>query len=276
MGQYGTKVIPSTLRDATVILDGILDNQTELQIQEHVADTSGYTEATFALFSLLGLQFSPRIRDLGRQRLYRLGEVPPGQARRLLKGKINTDLIKRHWDDLLRLAGSLKGERVPASLMVSRLQSAPRKNPLVRALQEYGRLRKTIFILKYLSDKTFRRYIQRQLNRGETMNGLRGYLFAGNEAEVRLPMLEDQNDQMSCLTILTNAVLLWNTTYFAALLKEERAKGRIINLDDLKYVWPTRFGHVNPFGVVTFPITETLARKELLPFRVSAKGGRNP
>jgi TnpA family transposase len=76
--QYGTKVIPATVRDATYVLDEILDNETELTILEHTTDTAGYTEIVFALFDLLGLQFSPspRLRDLGDQRLYRLDRRP--------------------------------------------------------------------------------------------------------------------------------------------------------------------------------------------------------
>ena len=53
------------------MLDAILDNETELTILEHTTDTAGYTELVFALFDLLGMQFAPRIRDLGDQRLYR-------------------------------------------------------------------------------------------------------------------------------------------------------------------------------------------------------------
>jgi hypothetical protein len=41
--QYGSKVIPSTVRDATYVLDAILDNEMELEIVEHMTDTSGYT-----------------------------------------------------------------------------------------------------------------------------------------------------------------------------------------------------------------------------------------
>ena len=74
--QYGTKVIPTTVRDATYVLDEILDNETELPILEHTTDTAGYTEIVFALFDLLGLQFCPRIRDLGDQRLYRARPEP--------------------------------------------------------------------------------------------------------------------------------------------------------------------------------------------------------
>jgi hypothetical protein len=44
LSQYGTKVIPATVRDATYVLDAILDNETELTILEHATDTAGYTE----------------------------------------------------------------------------------------------------------------------------------------------------------------------------------------------------------------------------------------
>jgi TnpA family transposase len=42
--QYGTKVISSTVRDATYVLDAILDNETDLTILEHTTDTAGYTD----------------------------------------------------------------------------------------------------------------------------------------------------------------------------------------------------------------------------------------
>ena len=70
--QYGTKVVPVHDADATYLLDEYLDNETELSLLEHTTDTAGYTEIVFALFDLLGLRFSPRIRDLGDQRLFRV------------------------------------------------------------------------------------------------------------------------------------------------------------------------------------------------------------
>src|SRR5262249_2534902 len=60
--QYGTKVISSTVRDATYVLDAILDNETDLTILEHTTDTAGYTDIVFCLFDLLDMQFSPRLR----------------------------------------------------------------------------------------------------------------------------------------------------------------------------------------------------------------------
>src|SRR5699024_11987392 len=70
--QYGTKVISATVRDATYILDEILDNETELTILEHTSDTDGYTDFVFSLSDLLGMRFCPRIRDMADARLYQL------------------------------------------------------------------------------------------------------------------------------------------------------------------------------------------------------------
>ena len=115
--QYGTKVISSTVRDATYVLDEILDNET--------TDTAGYTDLVFALFDLLGMQFSPRIRDLGNRRLYRLKHdatrYPTLDVR--LTGRIDVTRLAHPWDEFLRVAGSLKQGHVTASLLVSRLQA---------------------------------------------------------------------------------------------------------------------------------------------------------
>ena len=67
---------------------------------------------------------------------------------------------------MLRLAGSLKRGWVTASLFISKLQAYPRQNVLTRALQEYGRLVKTLFILRYLHSQDYRRRINAQLNKG--------------------------------------------------------------------------------------------------------------
>jgi len=65
-------------------------------------DTAGYSELIFSLFDLVGLQFSPRIRDMADQRLYRINRSVRYQR------TLNQELILRRWDDLLRVAGSVK------------------------------------------------------------------------------------------------------------------------------------------------------------------------
>jgi hypothetical protein len=127
--QYGTKVISSTMRDATDVLDAILDNETDLTILEHTTDTAGYTDLVFALFDLLGMQFSPRLRDIGDRQLSKLktdATLSPRLDARLIGRTDLSQLIER-WDDLARVAGSIKRGYVTSSLLVSRLQAYPRQ-----------------------------------------------------------------------------------------------------------------------------------------------------
>ncbi|WP_152104035.1 Tn3 family transposase, partial [Rhodococcus aetherivorans] len=151
---------------------------TDLPITEHATDTHGVTLVNFGLFDLLGLQLSPRIRDLGRITLYRAApraqvESAFPHAGPLLTRKLNLDLIAEHYDDLLRLSGSLKFGHATASLLVGKLSASGRQNALAAALKEYGALRRTIYAARYLSDPGYRRKISRQLNKGESLHALR-------------------------------------------------------------------------------------------------------
>ena len=59
-------------RDAAFVLDGLLYNESDLEIEEHYTDTHGYTELNFAAFAMLGRRFCPRIKDLKHQHIYRI------------------------------------------------------------------------------------------------------------------------------------------------------------------------------------------------------------
>ena len=267
--QYGTKVISATVRDATYVLDAILDNETELTILEHTTDTAGYTELVFALFDLLGMQFAPRIRDLGDQRLYRFdSEATYRHLGPLLKGKIRERRILEHWDDLLRVAGSLKRGHVTASLLIGKLQGTPRQNALTRALQEYGRVAKTLFILRYLGSEPYRRRIGVQLNKGEALHALRRFLFFAHQGQVRRDQPEDQANQASCLNLVTNAVIVWNTVYMGAVIDRLKSKGERIAPEDLAHLSPARYDHINPYGRYQFQVDRWAGKKPLRPINL--------
>ncbi len=266
--QYGTKVIPVTARDAAYVLDEILDNESELALAEHTTDTAGYTEMLFGLFALLGLQFAPRIRDLPDQRLYRLPglELPPEVAP-LCKATINTELILTHWEELLRLAGSLKLGWVTASLVLNKLQVVPRKNELARALQEYGRLVKTEYIVGWVVSPQDQHRIERQLNKGELLHALRRFVFFGNWGRLRQSEEEEHTTQAQVLLLVTNAVIVWNTVYMAAVLAELRGEGLEVREEDVAHLSPARHEHINPHGKYQFNLERELGRQGLRPLR---------
>jgi TnpA family transposase len=121
---FHTQVINATVRDATYVLDGLLYHESDLRIEEHYTDTAGFTDHVFALMHLLGYRFAPRIRDLADRRLY----VPDCRKdypalSGLIGGVLNQKWIRSHWDEILRLATSIKEGIVTASLMLRKLGS---------------------------------------------------------------------------------------------------------------------------------------------------------
>ena len=102
-------VIPGTIRDSLYLLQCVLEQNTNLQPKEIMKDTAGYSDIIFGLFGLLGYQFSPRLADISKSRLWRFDvNSDYGILNNLSKSRIREELIHRHWEDMLRVAGSLK------------------------------------------------------------------------------------------------------------------------------------------------------------------------
>ena len=171
---FYTKVINTNARDAVHVIDGLLHHESELSIEEHYTDTAGYTDQVFGLSHILGFRFAPRMRDLSDSKLYIIDKSNDySKIESILRGKINIKVIQDNYDDVLRLAHSIREGKVSASLILGKLGSYSWQNKMATALREIGRIEKTIFILDYISNETLRRRVQRGLNKGEAMNGLR-------------------------------------------------------------------------------------------------------
>ena len=253
--QYGSKPVTTTTRDSTYVLDEINNNETELSIVEHTTDTAGYTELIFALFDLLGLRFSPKIRDLPDQKLYYTADIDMETFPKLkahIQEHLQETQIVDDWDEMLRLTGSMKTGWVTASLIVQKLQAFPRKHPLMRSLQEYGKLIKTIHILRWYCDPAKRRKMGRQLNKGEALHSLRGHLFFANQAELRSQQDEQLLHQVGALNLVINAIIIWNTVYIDKVVQQLRKDGLEISDEDLQSIWPTRQKHLNVYGAYLY------------------------
>ena len=74
------------------------------------------TEHVFALAALLGFRFAPRISDALSKKLYLLNEVETsGSLSTLVFDQANKKLIMEQWDDLRRVASSIRHGTVSAS-----------------------------------------------------------------------------------------------------------------------------------------------------------------
>lgn len=246
---YHVKVISSTAKDAPYVLDGLLYHETELNIEEHYTDTAGYTDHVFAMCHLLGFRFAPRIRDLGDKRMYSFGKPTeyPDLAP-LLGGKIDTRKIRDYWDDVLRLATSIKRGTVTASLILGKLSSYPRQNGLAWALREIGRIEKTLFTLEWLHSPELRRRVQIGLNKGEAKHALARAVFFNRLGEIRDRSYEDQMYRASGLQLVVAAIVLWNTAYLSRAVDTLRDRGYEIPSEYLQHLSPLGWEHITLTG----------------------------
>lgn len=121
---FSAKVVNVGVRDSTYVLDGLLHHDSDLRIEEHYTDTNGFTDHVFGLMHLLGFRFAPGIRDLGETKLY----IPKSDTaydalKSLIGGPLNTQAIRAHWNEILRLSTSIKQGTVTASPMLRKLGS---------------------------------------------------------------------------------------------------------------------------------------------------------
>ncbi len=265
---FYTKVINTNARDAVHVIDGLLHHESELPIEEHYTDTAGYTDQVFGLSHILGFRFAPRMRDLSDSKLYIMDKSSDySKIESILRGKINIKVIQDNYDDVLRLAHSIREGKVSASLILGKLGSYSRQNKMATALREMGRIEKTIFILDYISNETLRRRIQRGLNKGEAMNGLARALFFGKRGELRERGLQDQLQRASALNILINAITVWNTVYLTEATKILKSKG-LLKEALLPHISPLGWEHINLLGEYTFDLKKVPNSHELRPLKI--------
>lgn len=133
---FYTTSISSSEREAAYVDDGLLHNLS-IKSTIHSTDTHGYSEAIFGILNMLGIYFAPRIKGLKKATLYSFHSRITYETRRykiLPHRYIDTDLIKTHWDDILRLMVTIKLKTTTASQLFKRLSSYSKQHPFYCAI----------------------------------------------------------------------------------------------------------------------------------------------
>lgn len=200
-------------RDAPFVLDGILYNESDLNIEEHYTDTHGFTDTNFTAFAMYGKRFVPRIRGLQKQAIFRIDtEKDYGPIKVLLEKKDRTlhpEWIAAEWDRMGHFYASLESGHATASTALKRLNGFSGKNHFYRANREFGRLIRTEYTLNFMSDPNMRKRNRRGLLKGEQIHALARDLKYGHRGRLHNRDWLQQKNSCSSLTLVIACIIYW-------------------------------------------------------------------
>jgi TnpA family transposase len=243
---FHTKIVSPLKRDYLYVVDGILYHNTSLDIKEHYTDTSGSADHIFAILHFIGCRFAPRIRDFKDRKLYIPKEISLDNIfDPVIGGYINTEIIRKEWDEILRFIASLRNGSDIASALIYKLSNCSPKNSLNKALQELGKIERTLFMLDWVKNPELRRTVQVGLNKGEARNALARSIFENNRGgELHDRTRISQQNRASGLNLMIAAISLWNTVYLEKIVEKLEKLGHKVNKDLLSHVSPLGWNHI--------------------------------
>jgi TnpA family transposase len=244
--------IPCGVWEAVHILDGLLQNRSDIQPDTIHGDTQAQNAPVFALAHLLGIKLMPRIRNWKHLKLFR----PDRKSRFehidiLFDEAIDWDLIESNFDDMLRVAVSIKAGHVTAAAILRRLGTASRKNKLYFAFRELGRVVRTKFLLSYLGDVELRRTIQAATNKSEAFNGFAQWVAFGGGGVISENNRDEQRKVIKYNHLVSSLVIFHTADAMTKVLGELEAEGHTFSREAIGALSPYRREHINRFGDYT-------------------------
>ena len=162
----------------------------------------------------------------------------------LIGDAIDPAAIVAQWPELMRVKASIEAGAVLPSVILRKLAAAGPGNALSRALRALGRIERTLFTLQWLSDPGLRQRSHAGLNKGEASNALRRAVFFHRQGEIRDRTFENQSFRASGLSLITAAIVHWNTVYLDLAINQLRAHGAAVPDELLAHVAPLGWEHI--------------------------------
>ena len=231
------------------ILDFVTENSSEVQPDTVHSDTQGQSAPIFGLAQLLGIQLMPRIRNWKDLRFYR----PDAHTRHehidaLFSEQIDWTLIETMLPDMLRVALSVKTGKITPSAILRRLATYSRKNKLYFAFRELGRVVRTKFLLRYISEIEVRRMISVATNKSERFNQFADFLLFGGKGVIAENVRDEQRKVIKYNHLVANLVILHTLVTMSDALQKMAADGHTIDPAVLACISPYLTEHINRFG----------------------------
>jgi len=242
-------------RQAGAAIEGVL-LQRLVPINRLAVDTHGYTDVAMGLARLLGFNLCPRLARLRERKLYVASGSYVPKPLKPIAIPVSLKNLNAHWDDLLRLAASIREGWCSASQILSRFGSDAQGDPLYQAAVTYGRLVRTQYLCEYFMDPGFRDAIRRALNHGESVHQLQRTIRPHATGPKRGRSHGEQRAISGSLSLLSNLVMGWNTQKIQQMLDSPDAMPIGVPEAEIAAIGPVATSHINFRGVLHFPLEE--------------------
>lgn len=253
----GGKVVAGTPRDSLYVLHVLYDRDGGKRPEMIVTDTASYSDIVFGLPTLAGSAYAPQLADLPDQKMWRIDRAADyGAFQDAARGRIDLARIERHWEDILRIIGSIHTGAVRAYDVIRMLSRDGRPTPLGDAIAHYGRIAKSLHILRLADEPSYRRQIKSQANLQEGRHSLARKIFHSRSGQLYQRYQDGMEDQIDALGLVLNALVLFNTWYMDAAVTQLRADGFDVRDEDVARLSPFVRQHINMLGRYSFQLPE--------------------
>lgn len=244
-----THFITCGVWEAVYILDGLLKNTSDIQPDTLHADTQGQSSTVFALSYLLGIELMPRIRNWKDLDFLRPHEAEVYEyIDPLFNGVVQWQLIQTHWQDLMRVVLSIRAGKLLPSTVLRKLGSYSRKNRLYQAFRALGKAIRTMYLLRFISDRRLRQEVTACTNIVESYHHFLDWLFFGKDGVITENDPVEQEKRLKYLDLVASAVILQNTVDLTRAIQGLSAEGFEINRRMLATMSPYINRHLKRYG----------------------------
>nr|WP_225080646.1 MULTISPECIES: transposase [unclassified Streptomyces] len=179
-----------------------------------------------------------------------------GAFQNAARGRVELARIERHWEDILRIIGSIHTGTVRAYDVIRMLSRDGRPTPLGDAVAHYGRIAKTLHILRLADEPGYRQQIKVQANLQEGRHALARKIFHGRAGQLYQRYQDGMEDQIGALGLVLNALVLFNTRYMDAAVNQLTADGFDVRDEDVARLSPFTRHHLNMLGRYSFHLPD--------------------
>ncbi len=259
--------------EGNFLIDALLGNTSAIHPKVIHSDTQGQSTAIFALSYLLGIELMPRIRHWKDLKFYRPSkETAYEHIDILFKDTIDWDLLEKHWTDLMQVALSIRAGKLQPSILLRKLGHESRKNRLYQAFRELGRVIRTIFLLRYISDLPLREQITKTTNIAERYNQFCEWIRFAAAGLMAENDPEEQQKLVRYTDIIANALMLQNVADLTEALEHLKQRGYPVQSEDVAHLSAYMTEHLQRFGEYTLrlrPLTPLFTEEGVLPKALS-------